>query len=75
VVKGVAFSPDGTRLASAGWEGHGTVWDTGLGVDLLTLRPLAGRPTCIAWGPDGTRIAAGANDGTVYIWDATPCAL
>ncbi len=80
-VNGVAFGPDGTRLASAGDEPDCAVrvWDAADGRELLTLRGHTGAVKAVAFSPDGRRIAsAGADpkdpsapkDGTVRVWDA-----
>jgi WD40 repeat protein len=67
---GVAFSPDGTRLASGSQEGLVTVWDASTGKELLTLRGHAGAVSSVAFSPDGDRIASASHDHTVKIWDA-----
>ncbi|MDH4135162.1 MAG: hypothetical protein OEW09_00370, partial [Anaerolineae bacterium] len=62
----VAFSPDGTMLASAAYDGV-KVWDTaGWG----ELRTLAGSQNTesVAFSPDGRMLAA-ATGGTVKLWD------
>jgi WD40 repeat protein/serine/threonine protein kinase len=69
VVWGVAYSPDGRRLASADWGGTVKVWDATTGQELLTLQGLASAVT-VAYSPDGRRLAAGGDGGTVKVWDA-----
>jgi WD40 repeat protein len=64
---GVAWSPDGKRIA--GSTGRGVkVWDAKQGQELLTLE---GREVVnsVAWSPDGKRIAGSTGRG-IRIWDA-----
>jgi WD40 repeat protein/transcriptional regulator with XRE-family HTH domain len=67
---GMAFSPDGTRLATVG---HGlNVWDAATGQALLSLPGSTGGVTGagVAFSPDGLTLATGAGDGTARLWDA-----
>jgi serine/threonine protein kinase/WD40 repeat protein/DNA-binding winged helix-turn-helix (wHTH) protein len=71
-VESLAFSPDGRRLATAGFsEGSGSVrvWDTQTGQQLASLKRLA-QVTGLAFSPDGSRIATSSRDGTLRLWDA-----
>jgi WD40 repeat protein len=70
-VPGVAFSPDGRRLASASQDKSVKVWDAATGRELLTLRGPADRVQKVAFHPDGGSLAAASWDGTVTVWDAT----
>ena len=67
---GVAFSPDGSRVATIG-QGVAKVWDAATG-ELLFSGNLGhtGPPHDIAFSPDGTLIATGGEDQKAKVWDA-----
>jgi uncharacterized protein with WD repeat len=66
----VAFSPDGTRLATASQDGTARLWDGRTGQELLALRGHTAVVTSVAFSPDGTRLATASLDGTARLWDA-----
>jgi DNA-binding beta-propeller fold protein YncE len=68
-VDGVAFSPDGRRLASPGDDNTVRVWDAATGQELLTLKGHRGKVDGVAFSPDG-RWLASWGDATVRVWDA-----
>eukprot|EP00873_Tetraselmis_striata_P039805 jgi/Tetstr1/460069/TSEL_005389.t1 len=59
VVACVAFSPDGTRLASASRDNTLRVWSAVTGEEVLPrpLRGHTGMVTSVAFSPDGKRLA------------------
>ena len=70
-VVAVAYSPDGTRLATASQDGTAKVWDAVTGKLLLTLRE--GHTNAVnglAYSPDGRRIATANGDNTAQVFDA-----
>jgi WD40 repeat protein len=71
-VRCLAYSPDGTRIASGGLDDTIKVWDPSNGQEALTLRGHTGPIWELAFSPDGHRIASASEDGTVKIWDGTP---
>jgi WD40 repeat protein len=76
-VTGVAFTPDGKRLATASKDMTLKLWDVALGRDILTLDAHDMPVSCVAFSADGHRLAAGVGDvagkpAEIRIWDAEP---
>lgn len=66
-VRAIAFSPEGTLLATS--AGRTDIRSTETWQDIVTLSTV--NVTCLAFSPDGTRIAVGmrGRQPTVQIWD------
>ena len=70
-VNGMALSPDGHRVATAGADHTIGLWDLGTGRAIGT--PLSGHTASVisvAFSPDGHHLASGSADATVRIWNA-----
>jgi eukaryotic-like serine/threonine-protein kinase len=70
-VLSVAFSPDGTCIASASFDTSVQVWDAATGELGLVYRGHSRPLNAVAWSPRGGWIASAGNDSTVQVWDAT----
>src|ERR1019366_8661077 len=68
----LAFSPDGTRLATACSDRAVRIWDTSDGKCVRTLRGHADEVWSVAFSPDGKTLASGGKDGSVMLWPAGP---
>jgi WD40 repeat protein len=68
-VVGVAFSPDGTLLATASHDRTARLWDPATGQHRSTLEGHTDWVSGVAFSPDGTLLATASDDGTVRLWD------
>ncbi|RYO77350.1 hypothetical protein DL764_010226 [Monosporascus ibericus] len=69
-VNSVAFSADGSRLASGSEDRTVKVWDAATGACLSTLEGHGDWVNSVAFSADGSRLASGSEDRTVKVWDA-----
>ena len=65
IVLSVAWSPDGSKIASQS-SGGVKIWDVESGE---VRRTFEGDSYSITWSPDGTKIASGSSDKTIKIWN------
>jgi WD40 repeat protein len=74
-VMGLAFSPDGERLASAGGDGTIKIWNSRTDQDQVLQKFSAhtGSALSVAFHPHGNHVASVGADQQVKVWDlATP---
>jgi WD40 repeat protein len=74
-IEWLAFSADGSQLATASRDLTAKVWDvagvlSGKADPSLVLRGHVRNLTGVAWSPDGRRLVTCAEDRTVRLWDA-----
>ena len=70
----MAFSPDGTTLASGAGRPDNTVrlWDVATGQHKTTLTGHTNSILSVVFSPDGYTLASGSEDGTVLLWNLAP---
>ena len=68
VVRDVAFSPDGTQLASASNDGTVRLWKAASGKLDRTLRGHGQSVNHVSYSMDGRRVVSAGADGTVRVW-------
>lgn len=68
----LAYSPDGTRIASSHINDQKTVavWDTETGKEIHLIRDNPSHVHGLRYSPDGRLLVAGCTDGSIRIWDA-----
>jgi len=65
----LALSPDGSILASAGWNHAITLRDVATGNQIRTWQAHVDGIWSIAFSPDGKLIASAGSEGLVKVWD------
>jgi WD40 repeat protein/serine/threonine protein kinase len=65
----VAFDPEGSRIATASFDGTAKVWDARTGKELLTLVGHGGWVMGVDFSADGRLLATAGIDGTARLWD------
>ena len=68
-IRSLAYSPDGTLLASGSWDRKIKLWDVATRTNTATLEGHTGWVSALAFSPNGTVLVSGAWDRTVKLWD------
>jgi eukaryotic-like serine/threonine-protein kinase len=65
-----AVSPDGLKIATAGFDHTVRIWDAADGREELTLQGHKERVYSVAFDPKGRRVVSASADSTEKVWDA-----
>ena len=69
-VNSVAWSPDGTKLASGSSDRSIRIWNVKTAESITILRGHTNSVLSVAWrSPDGTKLTSGSTDKSIRIWD------
>ncbi len=71
-VRSVAFSPDGTRLATGSYDNTVKIWDLIRGKAAMTLKGYTNRVLSVAFSSDGKLLATKSTNNLVKIWALAP---
>ncbi|MDH3943826.1 MAG: hypothetical protein OEV06_07035 [Anaerolineae bacterium] len=69
-LRGIAWSPDGSMLASGGEDGAIQIWDTESNGLILEFNAHSGRVETLEWSPLGNFLASSGEDDFIRVWDA-----
>jgi WD40 repeat protein len=67
-VQVVAFSPDGTMLATGSWDNNVGLFRVSDGSLLRMLEGHVNEVFGVAFSPDGALLATGSKDGIIMVW-------
>jgi WD40 repeat protein len=65
----VAFSRDGQRIATGGWDKTVKIWDVATGDEIRTLTGHTGFVQDLAFSPDGRTLVSAGEDRAVKLWE------
>jgi WD40 repeat protein len=65
----LAFSPDGSLLATASQDTTGRLWNVATHNTTAVLTGHTVQVSSVAFSPDGKTLASGDWDGTVQLWN------
>jgi WD40 repeat protein/tRNA A-37 threonylcarbamoyl transferase component Bud32 len=68
-VQCVAYSPDGSMLATASKDGTVKLWQASTGKELDTFRGHWNEVNQVAFSPDGKTLATASNDCSIKLWE------
>jgi WD40 repeat protein len=68
-VAGVAYSPDGRSVASAGHDHLVRIWDAVTGREIRSLAGHGDTVVDLSYGKDGSLLMSSAMDGKTILWD------
>lgn len=68
-IASIAFSPDGTQLATGAWDNTIKLWDVTTGTQINLFEGHIDWINSIAFSPDGTQLASASDDETARLWD------
>lgn len=71
-VEGVAFSPNGAVLATAGGDNIVRLWDVTTGQQIKELVGHTALVWSVVFSPDGKTLLSGGEDKTMKLWDVAP---
>ncbi|MCL4299437.1 MAG: protein kinase [Anaerolineae bacterium] len=68
-IRDMAFSPNGTRWATASNDGTARIWEASTGKLLFTLTGHTNNVRSVTFSPDGRYLATFGDDASVKIWE------
>jgi len=70
IIYGIAFSPDGKKIASASFDNTIKLWQSDTGKNIATLEGHSSWVSSVCFSPDGKKIASASEDKTIKLWDS-----
>jgi WD40 repeat protein len=65
----IAFSPDGSQIASAGDDNRIKLWDVKSGKEIRTFSGQTYGVRTLAFSPNGMKLASGSKDNIIRLWN------
>lgn len=70
LIYSIAWSPDGTMLASGSTNGIIRLWDAMTGQLRHAFKIQSSPVRSVVWSPDGSTLVSGNDDGAIRLWDS-----